>query len=104
MPSRSLFVLFHFAFASSLLLYSVNLFVSLSGFFAGFPDYWSMACVAVSDADDEALEERGYHLAKYLSCCGASQCAETHVCSRRWGGRRGCGGMITLGKLLHSSF
>lgn len=45
-----------------------------------------MACVAVSDADDEALGERGYHLAKYLSCCGASQCAETHVCSRRWDG------------------
>lgn len=28
--------------------------------------------------------ERGYQLAKYLSCCAASQCAETHICSRRY--------------------
>ena len=27
--------------------------------------------------------ERGHQLAKYLSCCAASQCAETHICSRR---------------------
>eukprot|EP00903_Cladosiphon_okamuranus_P013241 g12346.t1 len=47
-----------------------------------------MACVvAVGSDDDEAQRGvhvcRGHQLAKYLSCCGASQCAETHICSRR---------------------
>jgi len=41
-----------------------------------------MACVAVSESDD-AIAKRGHQLAKYLSCCGAAQCAETHICSRR---------------------
>ncbi|CAM9740139.1 unnamed protein product, partial [Ectocarpus sp. 6 AP-2014] len=32
---------------------------------------------------EEGRDDRGHQLAKYLSCCAASQCAETHICSRR---------------------
>eukprot|EP00752_Nemacystus_decipiens_P008307 g7425.t1 len=52
-----------------------------------------MACGTALDGDEDDLERGGGHaghvgqmghqLAKYLSCCGASQCAETHICSRR---------------------
>ena len=37
---------------------------------------------AAADGTGVAME-RGHQLAKYLSCCAASQCAETHICSRR---------------------
>lgn len=37
---------------------------------------------AATDGTGAAME-RGHQLAKYLSCCAASQCAETHICSRR---------------------
>lgn len=32
---------------------------------------------------EEGGADKGHQLAKYLSCCAASQCAETHICSRR---------------------